>query len=147
MANFAGTVTGGNPPYNPGYDHTVVGTLTLASGLANTDTITWTNILPDTPVTIRSVRLIAPELDTGATPTGTIVVGNSDDDDGYILVAGMAVGLQNSLASPLLLAGTGLLMDTKVSNRTIIATVKSAVATAASSGVIRLEVTYRAGTI
>ena len=114
------------------------------TGHASTgDTITFPNILPNGGVKVLAVEVSAPELDAHATPTGTMIVGNSDDDNGYIAVTSVAVNKSNSLAEGLFRKSSNEeLIGTKVTNRDIIIEFVSALESSVTTGTVRLNVLY-----
>lgn len=148
MTDYTGTVVRAGRPGE-------VGVLTLARGYydltgaitghASTgDTITWTNFFADGPCAfiVRDFWIDCPELDTSASPTGTLQAGNSDDDNGYVVTQGLAVGLQNSLAQNLRIGprvSSGSLFDTQLTNRDLIVHFNTALATSATSGRINVN--------
>jgi len=113
---------------------------TTVSTLATTDTITWTNIIPGKFKVIGGA-IWGVEPDVHATPTGTLKIGNSDDDDGYLVTTGEAVGLSNSLAEAWVRKFDGALLGTTISNGSIVLTPVANVATIGSGKIwIELEV-------
>lgn len=148
MTAYTGTNLATTPRYLQGYEFTAVGQYALGGvALANGDTITFTNILPDKKVTILDFELVSPELDTNATPTGTISAGNSDSATGFATAASMAVNLSNSLAENLVINGNGALIGASptANNRGLVLTVASAVATGATTGTITVRIRYLCG--
>lgn len=119
--------------------YTLTGAIT---GHATTgDTITFTNILPQGGAYVRDVVVAYPELDTSASPTGTMIVGNSDDDNGYIITQNIGLAAQ-APANGLQMSARGTvgeLLNTLVTNRDIIIEFTAALATSATSGTIRLS--------
>lgn len=107
------------------------------------DTITFSDILPFGGAIVRDVEVVSPELDTNATPTGTLIVGNSDDDNGFITTTGIAV--ETTVATPLVLKSfDGALLNTHVTNRTVIIEFTAALATSATTGRVRLNLLLEA---
>lgn len=142
MTAYTGTIE--TPPKNGenGQQYWVYGTYALtAGGLDNTDTLTWTGLLPSTgDYWIKDVKLVAPELDTNASPTFTFTVGDGTDADAYIITTGGGVALSNSLAEPLVRWGNGASVGTKITTPVpnVVLTGTAANATKATSGTIRI---------
>lgn len=137
-----GTVT--VPPRSQlGYEFTAVGTYTLAAAIAQNDTITFTGLLPR-GAQVQAVTYSSPELDTNATPTGTVSVGTVATAAAYIssISVGLAAaGATQVVAKSNVIAGIGLASETTAATDVVI-TYPAAFATAASAGVIVLEVRY-----
>lgn len=126
------------------------------TGLANTDTITATNIIPGNGVEIMEVMVSHPELDTNATPTGTYNVGDAGNASRFIASAPLGVNgvttagfqIRNGInivtttTSGTISSGAGYIY-TGTSPASLVLTVNAAVATAATTGVVHLYVTYR----
>ena len=127
--------------YSAGATYKVVGKYTLGTAIAQNDTITWTNILPDGGVEVQDVKFYGVELDTNATPTGTVDLGDGTDVDGFI--DGGSVGLAAAGATQVSINGDGAKMGTTYTDATsIVATFPTAFATAASSGDVFVVATY-----
>jgi hypothetical protein len=128
-----------------GQQLTASGTYTLVGGItghASTgDTILFENIIPRGGAKVVAVQVVSPELDTNASPTGTFIVGNSDDDNGFVITenCGLPV-VAPANGKQLSVTGTGALIGTAVTNRDIIVEYTAALATSATSGAIRLNV-------
>jgi hypothetical protein len=144
------------PKFSPGMLYEIVFEYTLTGALANADTITTpSNAFPDNGIRIMGVLVTHPELDTNTTPTGTYNVGDSGDADRFIAsaplgVAGVTttgfilnnpINVAQSLSNGVVATGSGYLYGSGT-NPQLVLTVNAAVATGASSGVIRLLVTY-----
>lgn len=110
------------------------------------DTITFTNILPFGGAKVLEVEVVCPELDTDATPTGTMIVGNSDDDNGFITTQNVGKPAQLPANGAQLIAKSfdGALLNTHITNRDIIIEFTAALATSATSGTVRLNVLLEA---
>lgn len=132
MTAYTGTVLIPGKNGDKGAQNIALGKLTFASALASGDTYTLTNILPLGGAKVVSVRVFGAELDTGATPTGKYKVGNSDDSDGYLVDKSAALGLQNSLPSQAVYFGDGILIGTTVTNRDVVLTGITNMATGAT---------------
>lgn len=127
----------------PGFEYTAVGTYTLAAAIAQNDTITFTGLLPR-GAQVQSVTYSSVELDTNATPTATVSVGTAATAGAYI--AGVSVGLAAAGANQVIaksnvVAGLGLASETTAVTDVVV-TYPAAFATAASAGVITVEVRY-----
>lgn len=140
MAAYTGTVTQRGKGGDLGDLFIAKGEYTFGTEIEDTDTITWSNILPQGGAKVHSFRIYGVELDSNATPTATFVVGDGTDADGYLTTKGGAVGLQNSLAGQLVYFGDGALLDTNVTSTDIVLTMTAATATGASTGTIYIEV-------
>lgn len=124
-----------------GQTFTAIGTYTLVGAIANADTITWTSLIPAGGVEVQQVNFYGVELDTDASPTATVDVGDGSDADGFI--DGVSVGLAAAGANQILAKGNGSKIGTVYTSATdVVATISAAVATAASSGDVRVEVIY-----
>lgn len=141
MAALTGTVTLAGKNGEIGQQYLARGSYTFGAEIEDTDTITWSNILPAGGAKVVGFRVYGQEIDTNATPTATFIVGNTDDTDGYLKTKGGAVGLQNSLAGQLFYAGDGDLITSGsiITNRNVVLTMTAATATGASSGTIYIE--------
>lgn len=105
------------------------------------DTIKFANILPYGGVYVREVSVVCPELDTNSSPTGTMIVGNTDDDNGYITTTNVGLPAQAPANGyPLKINSfDGALINTHVTNRDIIIEFTAALTTSATTGRIRLS--------
>jgi hypothetical protein len=118
--------------------YTAVGKYALAGAIVTGDTITWSSILPANDVQVLGFKIFGKELDTDASPTATLIVGDGTDTDGYLAskTAGDATGQMQFI-------GDGAIIGTSDQvGRDIIATVGGTVATAATTGTVWVEVTY-----
>ncbi len=140
MTAYTGTITVAGKNGEVGQQFNAVGKYTFGTEVEDTDTITWTNLLPNNSSKVVGFKVYGTELDTNATPTATFTIGDGTDPDGYLTTKGGAVGLQNSLAGQLIYFGDGALMFTDVSSRDVVLTMTAATATGASSGTIYVEV-------
>lgn len=119
-----------------------VGHFALTGALVAGDTITFPNILPQNGAKVIYSRTAHPELDTNASPTGTLKVGNTDDDDGYHLLYNVgAPVVAPANGGQMGNTGTGALIGTVVNNRDIVMTVVGVMATSITTGTIFLFVT------
>lgn len=140
------------PRYAPGQEYTIEFQHDLDSvALANGDTITTpSGALPNEGIRITEIEVISPELDTDVSPTGTYDVGDSDDPDRFIdgaLMSNAGGQLINFINR-----GTGTTLGVittgpnylyaQGSTPQLVLTVASAVATGATTGVIRFKVHY-----
>lgn len=141
-----------NPPYAAGQLYSVDFEYTLDGGVVTGDT--WTTPaggLPDNGITIVDTQLIMPALDTNATPTATISVGDSDSATRFINAAqaGSATATQltrfinqaQGFTSGVVSSGSGYVY-TAGSDPRIVVTLGGSVATAQTAGVIRLRVSF-----
>ncbi len=142
-----------NPPkYAPGQLYSIDFEYTLAGAVVTGDTYTTPALaLPDNGIRIVDTQLIMPALDTNATPTATISVGDSGSATRFINAAqaGSATATQVSrfinqaqgLTSGVVSSGSGYLYASGTSPRVIV-TVGGTVATAQTAGAIRLRVSF-----
>lgn len=139
MADYTGEVLREGRAGIRGEQVVALGKFSLTAGLANNDTITFSNLIPNKDrVKVIGFKLFAPELDTNSTPTGTITVGDGTDADGYLTSKDMGVN-----SAQLTFFGDGALIGADagtVAGRDVVITVASAVATATTSGDIFVEV-------
>lgn len=149
MANYTATIDTKPRTGSIGQQLLATGYYDLAgaiTGHATTgDTITFDNIIPKGGAKIISVGVTYPELDTHATPTGTCIVGNTDDDNGFAITNN--VGLPAQLPAntqQVQICGTGDLVGTSITNRDVIIEFTAALATSATTGRVRLEVLLEA---
>ncbi len=139
MTALTGTVLV-SPRWDAGKEYTSVGTYALTGALVAADTITWSNLVPK-GAQVLNVSWVSPELDTHATPTATIKVGDGTDDDGFMLA--FSVGIAAASLTYVSTGGNGATIGSTYSTATsVVATVASAVATGATSGTIFMKVTY-----
>lgn len=140
------------PRWEPGQQYSIDFEYTLAGAVVTGDTYTTpANALPSNGFNIVDTQLIMPPLDTNATPTATISVGDSGSATRFINAAqaGSATATQvtrfinqaQGLTSGVVSSGSGYLYATGANPR-IIVTVGGTVATAQTTGTIRLRVTY-----
>lgn len=135
---------------------------TGAAGLVNADTITASDLLPAGGVKVLSVMVVGAEADTNASPTATFRLGDSltDSDAAARYITGASMGtniasgqfmqVQNvvpTLVDGVQTKGVGYVYntnenDTNVGEIDLVLAVTAAVATAATSGVLYLYVTY-----
>lgn len=139
MTALVGTVLV-SPRWDAGQQYTSVGTYALAGALVAADTITWDNLIPK-GAQVLDVSWVSPELDTNASPTATISVGDGTDADGFMLA--FSVGIAAASLTYVATGGNGATIGSTYSSATdVVATVASAVATGATSGTIFVKVTY-----
>lgn len=145
MTDFAGTVLVPPTAGDRGTQKTAVLKYTLVGALANTDTITWTNAVPTKKQgRIVRVELVMPEIDTNASPTGTAILGDGTDTDGYITTFNLGMPVQAPANGAQLIAlGNGAVIGTATqASTTVVLTVNAAVATSATTGDIFVYITY-----
>ena len=142
--------------WQSGLEFTSYGYYSIGAAVAQNDTITFTDIIPAGGVEIIDVELLLPALDTNATPTATVILGDSNDDNRFI--DSVYAGWNNtkishlkfgpnvaSTSSGAIATGSGYRYTAKAS---LILKINAAVATAASSGFVGLAVRYRcSGTV
>ena len=134
--------------WEAGETFTSIGCYTLAAPIADTDTITWTGLIPNGGVRIDSIFINSVELDTHATPTATAIFGDAGDTDRFMSASG--VGLAAADQTRVILSdnrayslangvGAGYVYSATAA---LILTINAAVATAASAGDMVIKVTY-----
>lgn len=141
------------PEWFPGSEFTIDFEYSLGGAVVTGDTYTTpAGAFPVNGFRIVDTDFISVPLDTNATPTATISVGDSGSATRFINAAqagnatatqirrsiNQAQGLTNGVVS----SGTGYLYSTGNSAQ-LICTVGGTVATAQTTGVIRLRVTYK----
>lgn len=139
MTIFTGTITHeGN--WQAGALYEALGSCSISAAVATADTFVFTNILPVNDVEIVDFEVYGSDLDTNATPTGTLTAGDGTDVDGY-----MASKTAGGADEQYFRKGDGVLVGGNVNpaSRNIILTLGGTVATAASSGTIYVRVRYR----
>jgi len=138
MADITGAVVINDEFGVQGMERRVLGSFTFSAALVTTDTYTIANLFPvDLTYKVKSFKLWGTIMDTNATPTLAVSVGNSDDADGY-LAATVIDGIQDNAV----IGGTGAFIgdDTGVKNKDLTMTVTADPATGATSGTWFFEV-------
>ena len=127
------------PRWIPGETVTVSAVATIGTGVVTADTWTATNMLPAQKVQIVGGKFFGQEFDTNASPTATVIIGDGTDTDFYLKskTAGGAAAVFDVNFD-----GDGIGGDGTAAGRDVVVTLGGTVATAASSGEIRVEVTY-----
>lgn len=140
------------PKYEPGSLYSIDFEYTLAGAVVTADSYTTpASALPSNGIRIVDTQLIMPALDTNATPTATISVGDSGSATRFVnaALAGSTQSTQmtvwinraQGLTSGVVSTGSGYLYAQGTDPR-IVVTVGGTVATAQSSGVVRLRVSF-----
>ncbi len=140
------------PKYEPGQLYSIDFEYTLAGAVVTADSYTTpSGALPSNGIRIVDTQLIMPALDTNATPTATISVGDSGSATRFINAAqaGSATATQlarfinqaQGLTSGVVSSGSGYLYAQGTDPRIIVA-VGGVVATAQTTGTIRLRVSF-----
>jgi hypothetical protein len=126
---------------------------TLAGAVVSGDTYTVpANALPDNGITIVDTQLIFSPLDTNASPTATISVGDSGSATRFINAANagsatanaqlqLSINQNQGLTSGVVSSGSGYVYSAGSAPRPVV-TLGGTVATAASTGYIRLRVSF-----
>lgn len=140
MTAYTGTVVTSTPRWSAGEEFTFLGYYTLGTGVVTGDTFTWSSILPplNNKVQLLGFKVYGAELDTNASPSATLIIGDGTDTDAYLTskTAGDANGQMQFF-------GDGVSMGVTITtSRDIVATLGGTVATAASSGTIWIQGTY-----
>jgi hypothetical protein len=95
------------PPYAPGQLYSIDFEYSLLGGVVTADTFTTpSGGMPDNGITIVDTQLIMVPLDTNASPTATISVGDSGSATRFINAARFIVTLGGTVATA---ASTGLI--------------------------------------
>lgn len=128
--------------WQAGHEYTVLGYYTIGAAIAAADTITWTDALPPLVNAIKPIQFVlwGAELDTNASPTATVIVGDGTDTDAYLAskTAGDANGQMQFF-------GDGALFSSAVgtvAGRNIVLTIGGTVATAAATGTVWIALRY-----
>ena len=123
--------------WEPGLMTSVTSVYALTGAVVTADTFTFSGMFPGNSFQPIDVEVWGAELDTNASPTATIIVGNSDDDNGYVTskTAGGA-------AQQFYVKGDGDLLGDTLTNTSVVVTLGGTVGTAASSGNIFVKTTY-----
>lgn len=151
-------------PWMPGEIVTVgayfnIASTTGAAGFAINDTITAADLIPEGGVKILSVLVTGSRMDTNASPTGTYAVGDALDAARFLSAApqgtnvssGQVVQYQNvapAFTSGVQTKGVGYKYNTNENSNAdggfvdLVTTITANPATAATSGVTYLYVTY-----
>jgi len=129
---------------------------TLAGAVVTGDTFTTpAGALPSNGIRIAEVEVIAPRLDTNATPTGTFEVGDATDANRFIDAAPMGVtgitsatyqirqciNIPQGLTAGVVSTGSNYLYGSGTAPR-LVMTLGGTIATAAATGTIRLKVSF-----
>jgi len=140
------------PPYAPGQLYSIDFEYTLLGAAVTGDTYTTPTLsMPDNGITIVDTQLIMVPLDTNATPTATISVGDSGSatrfvnaaqaGDAYATQVTRTINQAQGFTAGVVTSGTGYIYTAGTDIRFIV-TLGGTVATAASTGVIRLRVSF-----
>lgn len=168
MASYSYTNLQTNSPWIAGETFTVGAYFNLAStnssaGVANGDTITALNLIPEGGVKVLSVLVTGAEMDSNSSPSGTFSLGDNLSDSNaaarYILGASLGTNLSNAqlvqyqnvaptIVSGAQTKGVGYTYNTNQNSNanagdvSAVLTVTASPATAATSGFTYLYVTY-----
>lgn len=165
MTAYTGTNLQAQSAFIPGEVIRVGGYFNLTAGLANSDTITFSQLIPPNGVQVLEVYAYCSQLDSNAAPTGTYSVGDSLVDGNavgrYITGAKMgsnvagALVVSHSNVVPTIVSGSYtkgvgyLYADNENTTGTnngyvdLVLTVTNGLATAAASGTVWVYVAYR----
>lgn len=133
--------------WQAGMVYTAHGFYNVGGAVAQNDTITFPSIIPANGVEIISTRLEVPKLDTNATPTGVFILGDANDDDRFM--TGVSIGWDDETSH--VMYDSNVVPDTPrtkgigyrySATSDLILKINTAVATAASSGLVALWVQY-----
>lgn len=127
MAAITGTAVDGKLGL-VGARRPVKGVFTFAAALSTGDTYTITDLFPY-PVIVHGVKVVGTVMDTHATPTLAITVGNSDDADGFLKNIVIKQTTQTNIEG-----FDGALIGTVISNKDVTLTVSANPGTGATSG-------------
>lgn len=142
MANFnvVNNALRVKPRYEDGNEFTSVGAYAYSVALASADTITFIGLIP-AGAQVLEVTFTSNEIDTNASPSGTVNVGDGTTPAAFI--AGGSVGLSASGENQVTLMGNGVNIGaTYKVDTNVVVTVASTVATGATSGTILVKVRY-----
>lgn len=135
---YSDLITADTPAYSPsaaGTARTVFGTYTLSAALALNDVIQMVKV--PLGAKIVGMTLAVTDLDTGGSPAIVLDVGDDGDTDRFI--DGSTIGQAGGATNDILFSGYGY---TYTADNTIDVLVQVAPATGATSGTIKLAVTY-----
>jgi hypothetical protein len=140
MVAYTGTVVQ-EGRWAPGATYRALGRYTLTTTVTGSDTITWTNLLPVNEYQVLGFSLYGGELDTNATPTGTITVGDGTTATGYLTskVPGDATGQMQFLGDGAFLGATG---SSSPSGRNVVLTTGGTYSTGATNATVYVTVDY-----
>lgn len=142
------------PKYNPGELYIIDFEYTIGATIVTGDTYTTpANALPGNGIRIIDTMLIFSPQDTNATPTSTISVGDSGSATRFINAANggsatsnaqlhLFINQNQALTSGVVSAGSGYLYGASAAAPQIVVTVGGTLATAASTGYVRLRVKF-----
>ncbi len=136
-ADTAGTVLTA-ALWAPGHEYTVTGSLTIPEAVETGDTWTFANMLPHNAVKIVAGEYFGTEFDTNASPTATLIIGDTSDTDGYL-----ASKVAGSANAQLVFPCDGALLGVQPATRDVRVTLGGTVATAASTGTGYVRIRYR----
>lgn len=168
MASYSYTNLQNKSPWIAGETFTVgayfnIASTTGSAGVANGDTITALNLIPEGGVKILSVLVTGAEMDSNSSPTGTFSLGDNLTDTNatarYILAGSLGTNLYNAqlvqyqnvaptVTSGAYVKGVGFVYDTdqnsnaQAGNVSAVLTVTASPATAVTSGYTYLYITY-----
>jgi hypothetical protein len=114
--------------------------ITIGSAVETGDTWTLTDMLPSEDIQIVGGNVSGVEMDTNATPTATLVLGDGTDTDGFmasVVAAAPPSGQFNASLGGALVGGAS-----KPASTSPVLTLGGTVATAASSGDVFVRIDY-----
>lgn len=141
MTALTGTVVDAGRTGERGTQFIAKGTYALGGALVAADTITWTNFFPNGKFKLVSLRFWAPELDTDATPTGTIRFGDGTTADAYLTTTNIGLPAQAPAnGAQIICMGNGASIGTSFTGlRNLVATIVGVMATSATTGTLHVE--------
>ncbi len=144
MTAFTGTINTIGKNGESGTQFWAIGTYDLGgAALVNADTITWTGLLPKTgDYKVVDFEFQSPELDTNASPTGTIIIGDGTDTDAYLTTLNVGLpAVAPANGSQIIYGGNGASIGATITTPVpnVVLTVTGVMATSATTGVIRVK--------
>jgi len=128
-------------PWKTGEQYSTTNSYTIGATVVTADTIEF-DLMPEGVKFVTDFELFGAEIDTNASPTGTIIAGfkGSADTDG-VLASKTAGGATQQF----FVKGDGAELNTATTATAIVVTVGGTLATAATSGKVFAKVTYICG--
>lgn len=128
--------------WQAGYIQSAFAKHTLAGAVASADTFTFQNMLPSNKVQPMTGTLHGVTFDTNATPTGTVVVGDGTDVDGYLVSKTSGTTKAENVDTETFHFDGALMGGANPAGRDIVVTAGGTVATAAAAGDFFVELSY-----
>lgn len=142
MTANTGTVTV-KPRWSPGATFTAAAYGTFSGTVASGDTLTISDLVPTNGFTVSEVKVWGGPLDTDASPTATLVVGDGTDTDFYV-ASKVPAGITDTGQMIIFGDGVGVRASagTYPASGNVVLTVGGTMGTGGSSPVVNITVTY-----